>query len=150
MKNVETKEKIKEFAKEICRDANLVEQLGLESTCATGIPTLCDFSEDVQEAYYRAANQQRFLKKLRKSVKDEVLKELAVKEVSTTKLVKYYFIFTEAELNAVFSKYSMLVSNMKRLIIIDQIEKLLINTVQTNDGDREVAKAINKIYKAML
>lgn len=149
MKRANTKE-MKKYAKEIFRNANLVQQLGVGSSCATGIPSLCDFSEDVQEAYNQAVNQQMFLKNLRRAVKDEVLEELAAKEVSTTKLVKYYFIFTEAELNSLFSKYTVLVSNIKRLIIIDQIEKLLINTVQTEDEDREVAKAVNRIHKCLL
>ena len=43
----------------------------------------------------------------------------------------------------------ILSSNLKRLIIIDEIEKLLECTVQTEDEDKAVARAVNKIYKAL-
>lgn len=148
MKRANTKE-IRKYAREICRNANLVEEVGLVISCAIGVPTLCEFPEKIQEAYYRAMNQKKFLETLRKSVKDEILEMLAVREVSTIRLVKYYFIFTEQELNALFSKNTVLASNVKRLMIIHEIEKLLENTVQTDDEDRKVAKAVNRIYKSL-
>lgn len=148
MKRANTKEEMKNFAKDISRNANLVEELGL--MCEMQIHTLCGFSEEVQQAYDATKDKEKFLKNLRKAVKDEVLGELSAKKVSTITLVKYYYIFTEAELRTLFTKYIVITSNVKKLMIIDQIEKLLVNTVQTNDEDQAVAKAVNKIYKSLL
>ena len=148
MKRANTKE-VKRYAKEICRNADLVEEVGIVISCVTGVPTLCEFPEKIQEAYYKAMNQKKFLENLRKSVKDEILEMLAVREVSTIKLVKYYFIFNVQELNALFSKNTALSSNVKRLMIIHELEKLLENTVQTEDEYRKVAKAVNRIYKSL-
>lgn len=147
MKSANTKE-IKRFAKEISQDSDLVEELGIEYNMMKVQP-LYDFSEELQLAYDETKDKEKFLRDLRKAVKDEILELLTAKKVSTITLVKYYFIFTEAELHILFTKYTALVDNIKRLIIIDQIEKLLINTVQTDDEDRRVAKAVNKIYRSL-
>ena len=150
MKNVVTKEKIKKFAKEICQDANLVEELGLGSTWQLApAPLLCDFPEEIQEVYEEVLNQREFLNKLRTAVRIEVTAKLLNREVSTIKLVKWYFIFTDKELKSLFSEGKILSSNLKRLIIIDEIEKLLECTAQTGDEDKSVARAVNKIYKAL-
>lgn len=146
MKRVNTKE-IKKYAEEICRNADLVEELGLMRDMK--IRRLSGFSEDLQQAYYEAKDKEKFLKSLRKSVKNKVVEMLTDREVSTIRLVKYYFIFTEQEANTLVSKNAVLTSNAKRLMIIHEIEKLLVNTVQTDDEDRTVAKAVNKIYKSM-
>ena len=142
-----SEQKMKEFAKEICRDADLVEEFGLMHNMK--IRRLDGFSEDLQQAYYEAKDKEKFLKSLRKSVKNKVVEMLTDREVSTIRLVKYYFIFTEQEANTLVSKNAVLTSNAKRLMIIHEIEKLLVNTVQTDDEDRTVAKAVNKIYKSM-
>lgn len=147
MKSANTKE-IKRFAKEISQDSDLVEELGIEYNMMKVQP-LYDFSEELQLAYDETKDKEKFLRDLRKAVKDEILELLTAKKVSTITLVKYYFIFTEAELHILFTKYTALVDNIKRLIIIDQIEKILINTVQTDDEDRRVAKAVNKIYRSL-
>lgn len=150
MKNVVTKEKIKKFAKEICQDANLVEELGLGSTWQLApAPLLCDFPEEIQEVYEEVLNQREFLNKLRTAVRIEVTAKLLNREVSTIKLVKWYFIFTDKELKSLFSEGKIISSNLKRLIIIDEIEKLLECTVQTGDEDKQVARAVNKICKAL-
>ena len=150
MKNVVTKEKIRKFAKEICKDANLVEELGLGSTCQlASAPLLCNFPEEIQEAYEEVINQREFLDKLRKAVRIEVTAKLFSREVSTIKLVKWYFIFTDKELKSLFSEEKILSCNLKRLIIIDEIEKLLECTVQTGDEDKQVAKAVSRIYKSL-
>ena len=143
----------KKYAKEICRDANLVEQLGLCSTCQLAslpLPLLCDFPEDLQEIDDEVMDQRKFLEQLRRAVEIEVTAKLISQEVSTIKLVKWYFIFTEEELKSLFSEGKIISSNLKRLIIIDEIEKLLECTVQTGNEDKQVARAVNKIYKALL
>ena len=149
MKSANTKE-LKKYAKEICWDANLVEELGLGSTCEiAALPLLCDFPEEIQEAYDEVIDQRKFLEQLRKAVKIEVTAKLLAQEVSTIKLVKWYFIFTENELKSLFSEGKIHSSNLKRLIIIDEFEKILECTVQTEDEDKAVARAVNKIYKAL-
>lgn len=148
MKGANTKE-MQKYAKEICRNADLIEELGLMYNMQ--VHTLCNFFEELQQAYEDAKDQDKFLEMLRETVKDEVIKILAnSKRVSTIKLVKYYYIFTEAELNSLFSKHTTVVDNIKRLIIISEVEKLLVNTVPTTDEDQLVAKAVNRIYKALL
>ena len=150
MKRAETKEKFTKFAKEICQDANLVEELGLGSTWQLApAPFLCDFPEEIQEAYEEVLNQREFLNKLRTAVRIEVTAKLLSREVSTIKLVKWYFIFTEKELKSLFSEGKILSSNLKRLIIIDEFEKILECTIQKEDEDKAVARAVNKIYKAL-
>ena len=58
MKSANTKE-LKKYAKEICRDANLVEELGLGSTCEiAALPLLCNFPEEIQEAYHQLTEQE--------------------------------------------------------------------------------------------
>ena len=147
MKRANTKEEMKNFAKDISRNADLVEELGL--MCDMQVHTLCGFSEGLQQADNKAKSKEKFLKDLRKLVKDEIMEILASRKVSTIVLVKYYFIFTESELYPLFSKHTVLESNIKKLIIISQIEKLLVNTVQTDDEDQSVAKAVNRIYKGL-
>lgn len=95
-------------------------------------------------------DQRKFLEQLRRAVEIEVTAKLISQEVSTIKLVKWYFIFTEEELKSLFSEGKIISSNLKRLIIIDEIEKLLECTVQTDNEDNQVARAVNKIYKALL
>ena len=112
-------------------------------------PLLCDFPEEIQEVYEEVLNQREFLNKLRTAVRIEVTAKLLNREVSTIKLVKWYFIFTDKELKSLFSEGKILSNNLKRLIIIDEIEKLLEYTAQTGDEDKSVARAVNKIYKAL-
>lgn len=150
MKKAKTKEKMKKFAKEISRDAELIQSLGLGITCKSVPPSfLYEFPEKIQEFYEKAPEQEEFLEQLRRMVRDEVITMLSAKKVTTIKLVKYYCIFTQAELKSLFSKAKIVSCNLKRLIIINEIEKLLENTVQTKDEDQQVAKAVDEIYKSL-
>ena len=63
--------------------------LGRFLMCDMQVHTLCGFSEGLQQAYDKAKSKEKFLKDLRKLVKDEIMEILASRKVSTIALVKY-------------------------------------------------------------
>ncbi len=149
MKSAKTKEKVEKFAKEIVRNPDLVYLLGLMQGAQTRNKTFVDFSEELQETWFEASNQERLYENLRKAVAGEVRELLeSNKKLKYLTIAKISYIFTEKEFGTMVNESGHKNENIEKMFIIKELSRVLENAHMLG-GEVElnnIIKSAKRIY----
>lgn len=148
MKGAVTNEKMKEFAKEISRNPDLVYELGLMQETPTNAKIFVAFSEELQEAWFEENKKEKFYEHLRRAVVDEIMKILLNKsKLKYLTLVKYSYIFNDHEF-AIIVKHEDK-DNVRKIFIIKELISVL-ETAKVSGGEAELESIVQSARRIFI